>query len=122
MSIVANYHNSKPLTAKPTAVDHDAFLAELNAFNAECMLLTQTTAVITKTGADLDRLLKAGTENLSRDERGVYFNMLKEFETFIAEYKRRVAAQIAREKALKSKAKQLGVAVDFHSLSNSGNN
>ncbi len=119
--LIANEHNSKLLTAT-LPIGNNEFLAELNAYNQETMLLSQASRVISKTGEDLDNLLKAGTENLSQDEQRVYMKRLKDFEAFIAQFQARVAAQIAREKGLKAKAKTLGVSIDFPALSPLGTN
>jgi hypothetical protein len=119
---VINAHNESPPAERTPVDERDEFLAELSDFNRETMLLTQASAIITKTGKDLDNLLKAGIETLNPDEHVAYLHTLKQFEAFIEEYKTRIAAQIAREKALKRKDRRLKVAVDFHPLSSIGNN
>jgi hypothetical protein len=116
---------------------HTVLLAELNDFNAEAISIARDvqalrpqSEAISKQGELLEKLLAAGPEHLNPKQRAIYVKGVREFEEFVnlhfrPQYDRlqaRIAEQSRRERHLKQKARQLGVAVDFHSLSPLSNN
>jgi capsule polysaccharide export protein KpsE/RkpR len=118
-----------PKSAERPPDTHDEFLAAVDLYNREAVFIVRLIEEIRpeseaffQAGEKLQSVLDAGIENLSPEDLQRFHARLAQMKQWMARFKpkysalqARVAAQEKQESQLKRQAKQLGVAIDFHS-------